>query len=295
MSATTASNCFQNPKEGSYRDLSDYNSQYDKSVIELAAATGEAMPTKARLARLDEDKNPDYTYTEKVVDGEEQLDALINKGKPILVEEEYYNASNQAYDQLAQSEGNAFLRLSTNSKIRKIQSLLLQQYILNAELLLYLDESNGVPPANAASDSVPPAPATQDDSTAPDAPVVPYTSTIANVPPVVALNGLDAGALATKLASNAGGVTFVNVQPGAQNIGVQNNNTGGGGTPEWAKRLMVEQQRQGGEQQFQGGQLRELHKWTSNKKAPPSASRYTPHDPENLANMLFESNSSSPE
>jgi hypothetical protein len=70
-----------------------------------------------------------------------------------------------------------------------------------------------------------------------------------------------------------------------------NNSTDGGGTPEWAKR-------QGREQQFQGGLLRELHEAsTTNKKAPPTrcASRYTaPRDPENQT-TAFESNSSSPE
>ncbi len=61
-----------------------------------------------------------------------------------------------------------------------------------------------------------------------------------------------------------------------------NNSTDGGGTPEWAKR-------QGGEQQFQGRLLRELHEaLTTNKKAPPSASRYTSHDPDNVA-TAFES------
>jgi hypothetical protein len=85
------------PKESSFQDLSDYNSQYDKSVIELAATTGKTHQSMTCLL-LDEDKNPDYTYMEKVVDGEEQLDVLINKGKPILVEEEYCSASNQVYD-----------------------------------------------------------------------------------------------------------------------------------------------------------------------------------------------------
>ena len=67
-----------------------------------------------------------------------------------------------------------------------------------------------------------------------------------------------------------------------------NNSTDGGGTPEWAKR-------QGSEQQFQGGLLRELHEAsTTNKKAPPSASRYTSYHPDNLA-TAYESNSSSPE
>jgi hypothetical protein len=77
----------------------------------------------------------------------------------------------------------------------------------------------------------------------------------------------------------------------SNNFGVQNNSTDGAGTPEWAKR-------QGREQQFQGGLVRELHEaLTTNKKAPPTrcASRYTaPRDPENQT-TAFESNTSSPE
>jgi hypothetical protein len=85
------------------------------------------------------------------------------------------------------------------------------------------------------------------------------------------------------IAGKEGGVApTINV---VQNM---NNSTDGGGTPEWAKR-------QGSEQQFQGGLLRELHEAsTTNKKAPPSASRYTSYHPDNLA-TAFESNSSSPE
>jgi hypothetical protein len=86
-----------------------------------------------------------------------------------------------------------------------------------------------------------------------------------------------------------GAAPTINVaQTMSNNFGVQNNSTDGGGTPEWAKR-------QCREQQFQCGLLRELHEAsTTNKKAPPSASRYTSYDPDNLA-TAFESNSSSPE
>jgi hypothetical protein len=82
------------------------------------------------------------------------------------------------------------------------------------------------------------------------------------------------------------------------NIAVQNNSTDGGGTLEWAKRMMAEQQLQGNKQQFQGGQLSELHEaLTTNKKAPSTqcVSRYkAPRNPENQT-TAFESNSSSPE
>jgi hypothetical protein len=59
------------------------------------------------------------------------------------------------------------------------------------------------------------------------------------------------------IAGKEGGVApTINVaqnmtQTMSNNFGVQHNSTDGGGTPEWAKR-------QGREQQFQGGLLREL-------------------------------------
>ena len=272
-------------------------------MIALANETGEALPAKETLARLDKDGKPHYTYTEKVVDGEKQLDVISHKGTPILVEEEYYSASSQAYNELAQSD-TSFLRLTTDSKIRKIKTRLFQKYILNADLLFYLDKSKPLPTALSNSTSgasntanQPSASATRDNSTVPGAPVrdIAAIQAAPPAPATVALNGLDAAVLAEQLANKASSVTFVNVQSGATHIGVQNNNpTAGSGTPpEWIKQIMAEQRRQGDEQQVQGGQLREVHERTTTKKAPSSASRYTPPDSENLA-MAFESNSSSP-
>jgi hypothetical protein len=82
------------------RNLSAFNKQHDKSVIALANETGEVLPAKETLACVDKDGNRHYKYTEKVgVDGEDQLDTIINKGTPILVEEEYYSVSSQAYNE----------------------------------------------------------------------------------------------------------------------------------------------------------------------------------------------------
>jgi hypothetical protein len=88
-------------------------------VIALANETGEVLPAKETLACSDKDGNPFYKFTEKVgVDGEEQLDTIIYKGIPILVEEEYYSASSQVYNELVQSHtGLNFLLLTTKSKI----------------------------------------------------------------------------------------------------------------------------------------------------------------------------------
>jgi hypothetical protein len=292
-------------KRNAKRNLSAFNKQHDESVIALANETGEVLPAKDKIAYCDEDGNLLYKYTEKVgVDGEEQLDTIIYKGTPILVEEEYYSASSQAYNELVQSDtGLSFLLLSTKSKIRKIKAHLIQKFILNGDLLFYLDTSKPLPTALSSSTSGSSdtanqlsASATRDNSTVPGA-LVPDIAVMQAAPPApatIALNGLDAVVLAGQLANNASSVTFVNVQSGAQHIGVQNNSTDGGGrgTPEWAKRIMTEQQVIMTEQQVQGGQLRQVHANTTTTKVPSSASRYTPPDPENLA-TAFESNSSS--
>ena len=71
------------------------------------------------------------------------------------------------------------------------------------------------------------------------------------------------------IAGKGGVAPMINVvqtmmQNMSNNFLVQNNNTDGGGTPEWVKC-------QGREQQFQGGLHCELHEaLMTNKKAPPT-------------------------
>jgi hypothetical protein len=165
--------------------------------------------------------------------------------------------------------------------------------------------------------------ATRDNSIVPGAPV-PTISAMQAAPPApatVALNGLDAVVLAEQLANNTSSVTFVNVQSSATHVGpisVQHNSTDGGGTPEWAKRIMTEPQAKVDSSvrcmNMRRTQTRLLVRATTllpilkilrrslnplarlrrqNKKAPSSAGRYTPPNPDNLG-TAFESNSSSP-
>jgi hypothetical protein len=98
--------------------------------------------------------------------------------------------------------------------------------------------------------------------------------------------GKEGGAAPTINVAQTINITQNTAQNMTQNM---NNSTDGGGTPEWAKR-------QGREQQFQGGLLRELHEWMTNEKAPPSenaagaGSSPPPHTPSRESSPNLKSN-----
>ena len=133
--------------KGGQRDLSAYNPAYDQAAAELTKETGEeSMPSKRDLARLYNNGTRHYTYTETEVDGERQLNQLSHHGKVILEEEQqYFTVASKTYDKLALSDGNAFLKASTKSKITRIISFLKGDYIYHQELLYYLDASKPFP------------------------------------------------------------------------------------------------------------------------------------------------------